>query len=209
MHPPTRPPPPTRTPPPRAQAWFPASKTFRELVSCSNCTDYQVGPRGARARGLPPQGRGGQRRCVQPVSTCSAALAPGCPSPSQPLTASTLLPHPPARACAHPRPPAPRPQSRRLDIRERTHKAPGGEEKKAFVHMLNSTLTATERTLCCILENYQTPDGVRVPPCLQPYMMGARRPGGTARARAACAPGARQLCWPAPLATHARELASY
>jgi hypothetical protein len=41
--------------------------------------------------------------------------------------------------------------------------------------MLNSTLTATERTLCCILENYQTPDGVRVPPCLQPYMMGARR----------------------------------
>lgn len=24
------------------EAWFPASKTFRELVSCSNCTDYQV-----------------------------------------------------------------------------------------------------------------------------------------------------------------------
>lgn len=23
------------------EAWFPASKTFRELVSCSNCTDYQ------------------------------------------------------------------------------------------------------------------------------------------------------------------------
>lgn len=38
--------------------------------------------------------------------------------------------------------------------------------------MLNSTLTATERTLCCILENYQTPDGVRVPPVLQPFMMG-------------------------------------
>lgn len=85
------------------EAWFPASKTFRELVSCSNCTDYQ---------------------------------------------------------------------SRRLDIRMRTPKGPGGEEKKAHVHMLNSTLTATERTLCCILENYQTPDGVRVPPALQPYMMG-------------------------------------
>ena len=27
--------------------------------------------------------------------------------------------------------------------------------------MLNGTLTATERTLCCVLENYQTPDGVR------------------------------------------------
>lgn len=23
------------------EAWFPASSTFRELVSCSNCTDYQ------------------------------------------------------------------------------------------------------------------------------------------------------------------------
>jgi len=40
------------------------------------------------------------------------------------------------------------------------------------VHMLNSTLTATERTLCCVLENYQTPDGVRVPKILQPFMMG-------------------------------------
>jgi hypothetical protein len=54
----------------------------------------------------------------------------------------------------------------------RTPKGPGGEEKKAHVHMLNSTLTATERTLCCILENYQTPEGVRVPEVLQPYMMG-------------------------------------
>ena len=23
------------------EAWFPASNTYRELVSCSNCTDYQ------------------------------------------------------------------------------------------------------------------------------------------------------------------------
>lgn len=23
------------------EAWFPASSTYRELVSCSNCTDYQ------------------------------------------------------------------------------------------------------------------------------------------------------------------------
>jgi seryl-tRNA synthetase len=23
------------------EAWFPSSKTFRELVSCSNCTDFQ------------------------------------------------------------------------------------------------------------------------------------------------------------------------
>jgi len=24
------------------EAWFPVSKDFRELVSCSNCTDYQA-----------------------------------------------------------------------------------------------------------------------------------------------------------------------
>ncbi len=24
------------------EAWFPASRKFRELVSCSNCTDYQA-----------------------------------------------------------------------------------------------------------------------------------------------------------------------
>ncbi|CAG9463890.1 unnamed protein product [Pedinophyceae sp. YPF-701] len=85
------------------EAWFPASETFRELVSCSNCTDYQ---------------------------------------------------------------------SRRLDIRLRTPKQPGVEQKKEFVHLLNSTLSATERALCCLLENNQTPDGVKVPEMLQPFMMG-------------------------------------
>lgn len=83
------------------EAHFPASKTYRELCSCSNCTDYQ---------------------------------------------------------------------SRRLDVRLRTPKMAGVEPKKEFVHMLNATLTATERTLCCLLENYQTTDGVRVPEALQPFM---------------------------------------
>ena len=27
--------------PPDIEAWFPGSGAFRELVSCSNCTDYQ------------------------------------------------------------------------------------------------------------------------------------------------------------------------
>ncbi|KAK3148092.1 hypothetical protein QOZ80_3BG0290640 [Eleusine coracana subsp. coracana] len=81
------------------EGWFPASQTYRELVSCSNCTDYQA---------------------------------------------------------------------RRLGIRY------GQKNDKAdqFVHILNSTLVATERTLCCILENYQTEDGVQVPKALQPYMGG-------------------------------------
>ena len=51
-------------------------------------------------------------------------------------------------------------------------KTQNDEQSKQFVHMLNSTLTATERTLCCILENFQKEDGVEVPKALQPYMGG-------------------------------------
>ena len=36
--------------------------------------------------------------------------------------------------------------------------------------MLHGTLCATERTLCCILENYQTPEGLKIPTVLQPYL---------------------------------------
>ncbi|KAL6008400.1 hypothetical protein ACLOJK_033909 [Asimina triloba] len=80
------------------EGWFPASKTYRELVSCSNCTDYQA---------------------------------------------------------------------RRLEIRYGQKK---GNEQAKHVHLLNSTLTATERTICCILENYQKEDGIEVPKALQPFM---------------------------------------
>lgn len=52
-------------------------------------------------------------------------------------------------------------QSRRLDVRLRMPKTPEGETQREFVHMLNGTLTATERTICCILENHQTPTGVK------------------------------------------------
>lgn len=42
------------------EAHFPASKTFRELVSCSNCTDYQVRGTGGLWGGLSGEGfRGG------------------------------------------------------------------------------------------------------------------------------------------------------
>ncbi|CAN1219348.1 Serine--tRNA ligase, cytoplasmic [Linum perenne] len=83
------------------EAWFPGSSTYRELVSCSNCTDYQ---------------------------------------------------------------------SRRLEIRYGQKKS--NEAAKQYVHLLNSTLTATERTMCCILENYQKEDGVEIPEVLRPYMGG-------------------------------------
>ncbi|XP_047336326.1 serine--tRNA ligase [Impatiens glandulifera] len=83
------------------EAWFPSSSTYRELVSCSNCTDYQ---------------------------------------------------------------------SRKLEIRYGQKK--GNEQAKQYVHLLNSTLSATERTMCCILENYQREDGVDIPEVLQPFMGG-------------------------------------
>merc|ERR1712032_1018053 len=80
------------------EGWFPGQGQYRELVSCSNCTDYQ-----ARAMDV---------RCRATDSACSLS----------------------------------------------------------HVHMLNSTLTATGRGICCILETYQTPDGMRVPDALVPFM---------------------------------------
>jgi seryl-tRNA synthetase len=47
-----------------------------------------------------------------------------------------------------------------------------GDKEKKYVHMLNSTLCATTRGICAILENYQTPTGVRVPDVLVPFMGG-------------------------------------
>ncbi|OMH83675.1 Serine-tRNA ligase, cytoplasmic [Zancudomyces culisetae] len=83
------------------EAWFPAQGAYKELVSCSNCTDYQ---------------------------------------------------------------------SRRLDIRCGTKKM--GDREKKYVHCLNSTLCATERALCCLLETHQTPDGINIPEPLIPFMGG-------------------------------------
>jgi seryl-tRNA synthetase len=60
-------------------------------------------------------------------------------------------------------------QSRDLEIRYGAKKE--GEAKK-YVHMLNSTLCATTRTICAILENYQTEEGIRVPDVLIPFMGG-------------------------------------
>ena len=67
------------------EAWFPFQGEYKELVSCSNCTDYQ---------------------------------------------------------------------SRALEIRYGPKLQT--EIRKKYVHALNSTLCATERALCCLLENFQT-----------------------------------------------------
>lgn len=44
--------------------------------------------------------------------------------------------------------------------------------KKVYCHALNSTLCATERALCCVLENYQREDGIEVPAVLRKYIPG-------------------------------------
>ena len=36
--------------------------------------------------------------------------------------------------------------------------------------MLNGTMCATTRVICCILENYQEADGVRIPEVLKKFM---------------------------------------
>jgi seryl-tRNA synthetase len=86
------------------EAWFPGSGAFRELVSCSNCTDYQS--RGVNCRFGP------------------------------------------------------------------NVKGASANNTKEYCHMLNGTLCAVTRTMCCICENYQTEEGIVIPEVLRPFMMG-------------------------------------
>ncbi|MEM4612034.1 MAG: serine--tRNA ligase, partial [Candidatus Nitrosocaldus sp.] len=81
------------------EAWMPAQGMYREVVSCSNCLDFQA---------------------------------------------------------------------RRLRIRYRDKP----NEETRYVHTLNSTLVATERTLVAMIENNQSEDGksIMVPKVLRPYM---------------------------------------
>jgi len=58
-------------------------------------------------------------------------------------------------------------QARRANIRYR----PGKGEKPRFVHTLNGSGVAFPRTIACILEHFQNPDGtVAVPDVLRPYL---------------------------------------
>lgn len=50
--------------------------------------------------------------------------------------------------------------SRKLNIKNKNNN---------YVHMLNSTLFANTRTLCCILETYQQEDHIKIPDVLIPY----------------------------------------
>ena len=81
-------------------------------------------------------------------------------------------------------------EARRLEVRCGLKQK--DQQRKLYVHMLNGTLCATERTMCCLVENFQTPEvrlsilssslvglsmmtlpqGLRIPKPLQPYMGG-------------------------------------
>jgi seryl-tRNA synthetase len=64
-------------------------------------------------------------------------------------------------------------QARRANIRYR----PAKGEKPRFVHTLNGSGLAFPRTLACILEHYQQPDGtVIIPEALRPDL-GSERLG--------------------------------
>jgi len=56
-------------------------------------------------------------------------------------------------------------QTRRLQVRYNDQ-----DNKKQFVHTLNGSALALPRILACILENYQTQDGIKVPKVVQPLL---------------------------------------
>jgi seryl-tRNA synthetase len=57
-------------------------------------------------------------------------------------------------------------QANRLKLRYRED----GEKRPLLAHTLNGSALALPRILAAILENYQTPDGIRVPDVLEKYM---------------------------------------
>jgi len=60
-------------------------------------------------------------------------------------------------------------------VRSRIRYRDKPNEPTAYVHTLNSTLVATERTIIAIMENYQKPDGsIGIPDVLVPYMRGLK-----------------------------------
>lgn len=58
-------------------------------------------------------------------------------------------------------------QSNRLKLRYK-----GGDKKTILAHTLNGSSLALPRILAALLENNQTPEGVKIPKVLQPYMGG-------------------------------------
>jgi len=55
-------------------------------------------------------------------------------------------------------------QSNRLKLRYRN-----GEKKNILAHTLNGSALALPRIMASLLENMQTPEGIRIPKALQPY----------------------------------------
>lgn len=59
-----------------------------------------------------------------------------------------------------------------LDFFSRRIRTKYNNNNMDFVHMLNCTLCANTRTICCLAETYQTAEGMIIPPVLRPYLDG-------------------------------------
>jgi len=55
-------------------------------------------------------------------------------------------------------------QSNRMKLRLK-----GADKKNRLAHTLNGSALALARIVAAILENNQTPEGIRIPKALQPY----------------------------------------
>lgn len=107
---------------------FPSFDKYRELVSCSNCTDYQS--INLNIRYTDSSVKIGDKKDIESTN----------PNQEQP------------------------------DAEYQEFKKDFQTENKNFVHLLNGTVVAAQRCLCCILENYQNGHGIVVPEKLRPYM---------------------------------------
>ncbi|KAF5829042.1 hypothetical protein DUNSADRAFT_16646 [Dunaliella salina] len=126
------------------EGWFPASKTYRELVSASNCTDYQSRNLNVRLRDFSSKQQQQQQQQQQQLQ----------PSHSDSTTSASGK------------------HSKDLNSTGSSHNGSSSSSSSSHPHMLNCTLAATRVCVCCIMENYQTREGIQVPTVLQPYMHG-------------------------------------
>lgn len=78
--------------------------------------------------------------------------------------------------------------SHRLDQLRAALTAPSGllSSQVEFVHMLNATMCATTRTICALLENYQTEEGIVVPEKLREFMPPGKTPAQTILLPSSC-----------------------
>ncbi|KAI4840720.1 serine--tRNA ligase [Plasmodium brasilianum] len=113
------------------EGYFPSSNQYRELVSCSNCTDYQS---------------------INLNIKYTDSSVKITDMHKNGLNAKGNV------------------QNEQVDSEYEQFTQDFQTENKNHVHLLNGTMVAAQRFLCCLLENYQNGEGIIVPEKLRPYM---------------------------------------